>query len=142
MKPKPIIPRISTRFSSNAGINTFMSGRQNPQCECLNDISFEGLSFESQNDYRRGTILTIHIPVTEPSFQVISEIVWCKPNGGNYKMGVKFLQIENGYRMKMLEQLSFIESYRKKMFFDENRSLSCEEASNELKSYFHYQQQH
>jgi len=140
MNPKPIIPRISTRLASNAGIDTTVSGRQKLQSERLNDISFEGLSFESQSEYRRGTILTINIPVTQPAFQVISEVVWCKPNGGNYKVGTKFLQIQNGYRMKMLEQLSFIETYRKKVFFDENRSLSCEQAYNELKNYFRYQQ--
>lgn len=140
MNPKPIIPRISTRLASNAGIDTTVSGRQKLQSERLNDISFEGLSFESQFEYRRGTILTINIPVTQPAFQVISEVVWCKPNGGNYKVGTKFLQIQNGYRMKMLEQLSFIETYRKKVFFDENRSLSCEQAYNELKNYFRYQQ--
>lgn len=140
MNPKPIIPRISTRLASNAGIDTTMSGRQKLQSECLNDISFEGLSFESEVAYRRGTILTISIPVTQPSFQVISEVVWCKPNGGHYRVGTKFLQIQNGYRMKMLEQLSFIETYRKKVFYDENRSLSCEQAYSELKNYFRYQQ--
>jgi len=140
MNPKPIIPRISTGLASNAGIDTTVSGRQKQQSECLNDISFEGLSFESQVEYRRGTILTIIIPVAQPGFQVIAEVVWCKPNGGNYRVGTKFLQVQNGYRMKMLEQLSFIESYRKKVFFDEKRSLSCEQAYNELRHYFQYQQ--
>ena len=110
------------------------------QSERLNDISFEGLSFESELAYRKGTILTITIPVTQPAFQVISEVVWCTPNGESYRVGTKFLQIQNGYRMKMLEQLSFIETYRKKVFFDENRSLSCEQAYSELKNYFRYPQ--
>ena len=140
MHLKPIIPRISTRLSSNAGIDTVLSGRQVQHFECLNDISFEGLSFESEIEYRRGTILTIHIPITRPSFQVISEVVWCQYSNGNYQVGVKFLQVQNGYRMKMLEQLSFIETYRKKIFFDENRSLTCEQAYSELKNYFRYQQ--
>ncbi|MBN1409038.1 MAG: PilZ domain-containing protein [Calditrichaceae bacterium] len=139
MKTKPIVPRISTRLASNAGIDTTVSGRQKLQFERLNDISFEGLSFESDVAYRKGAILTITIPVTQPAFRVISEVVWCKPNGGNYKIGTKFLQIQNGYRMKMLEQLTFIETYRKKVFFDENRSLSCEQAYSELKNYFQYQ---
>lgn len=140
MHLKPIIPRISTRLPSNAGIDTIVSGRQVQHFECLNDISFEGLSFESKVEYRRGTIITIQIPITRPSFQVISEVVWCKYSDSNYRVGVKFLQIQNGYRMKMLEQLSFIETYRKKVFFDENRSLTCEQAYGELKNYFRYQQ--
>ncbi|MEJ2544426.1 MAG: PilZ domain-containing protein [Calditrichaceae bacterium] len=140
MNTKPIIPRISTRLSSNAGIDTTVSGIQKLQSEYLNDISFEGLSFESERAYRKGTILTITIPVTQPSFQVISEVVWCKSNSGQYRVGTKFLQIQNGYRMKMLEQLTFIENYRKRVFFDENRSLTCEQAYSELKNYFQYQQ--
>lgn len=140
MQIKPIIPRISTRLPSNAGIDTVVSGRSTQQNECLNDISFEGLSFESKIEYRRGTILTVHIPVTQPPFQVISEVVWCKCCDDNYRIGVKFLQIQNGYRMKMLEQLSFIESYRKRIFFDESRSLTCEQAYGELKDYLQYQQ--
>ncbi len=140
MNQKPIIPRISTRLASNASIDTTVSGRQKEQSECLNDISFEGLSFDSQIDYRRGTILTINIPVTQPAFQVISEVIWCKPYDGKYRIGTKFLQVQIGYRMKMLEQLSFIETYRKRVFFDENRTLSCEQAYNELKNYFRYQQ--
>lgn len=140
MQLKPIVPRISNRLSSNAGIDTVVSGRPGQQNECLNDISFEGLAFESKIEYRRGTILTVHIPVTKPSFQVISEVVWCKYNDGNYRIGVKFLQIQNGYRMKMLEQLSFIETYRKRVYFDESRSLTCEQAYGELRHYFQYQQ--
>lgn len=140
MHPKSFIPRISNRLPSNASITTSESGRQISKHESLNNISFEGLSFESQMEYRKGAIISIDIPIARPAFKVTAEIIWCKNVDGNYQVGVKFLQIQSGYRMKMLEQLSFIESYRKKVYFDENRSLSCEQAYTELKNYFRYQQ--
>lgn len=124
--------RKTTRYHSTANINSFCSANHQNKSENLNDISVEGLSFKSDIHYQPGAIVTIHIPIVVPSFRVIGEVAWCCPHTGYYDVGVKFIQVEKGFRIKTVEQLHFLEQYRKKVYFEEGRQLSCEEANAEL----------
>jgi hypothetical protein len=139
MHYKPLIPRISNRHTTNAQIYITVSGLSKSGFAQLNNVSFEGLSFQSPFEYNNTQVITINIPVVKPDFEVIAEIAWRRRNASGFLAGVKFLQVEKGYRMKMLEQLTFIESYRKKVLFDEDRKLSCEQAYSELRNYYQYQ---
>jgi len=136
MKLKNLVDRKSTRFNSNANINSISFKNHFKQNDYLRDISFEGLSFQSDRMYQKGITLTIEIPIISPTFRVVSEVIWCSKNDNAYDTGVKFLQVENGFRMKVLEQLRYIEEYRKKVYFEEGRELSCEEANEELVNYY------
>jgi hypothetical protein len=102
----------------------------------MKDISVEGLSFISDTCYTPGMIFSIRIPLVVPTFGVLAEVEWCQPHDKNYEVGAKFLQIKEGFRIKTVEQLNFIEEYRKKVYFNEGRSISPEEANAELIQYY------
>lgn len=131
-----MIERRNTRFHSNASIECGGSRQPKLSTEYLNDISVGGLSFKSDRAYKNGDHLSIMIPVTSPSFKVEAEVIWCKKSNTFFYTGVRFLNVENGFRIKTVEQLRFIEEYCSKVYFEEGRVLSCEQADKELTKFY------
>jgi len=124
--------RRTTRYHTNAHLQSFCPYRHHEKNELMRDISVEGLSFKSDTRYQPGTILTLNIPLVVPSFRVIAEVSWCQACNDNFEVGVRFLQVKEGFRIKTVEQLNYIEEYRKRVYFQEGRMLSPEEANAEL----------
>lgn len=135
MRSKEVSLRQNNRFSSDVPILNDWTDFSSPNTDFLNNICVDGLSFNSNNFFSKGTYLTIQIPIADPTFQVKSEVVWCIKNGKGYDTGVKFREVENGYRIKTVEQLRFIDRHRKKIYFEEGRVISGEQANMELMDY-------
>ncbi|MCU7813066.1 MAG: PilZ domain-containing protein, partial [Candidatus Thiodiazotropha sp. (ex Notomyrtea botanica)] len=77
--------------------------------------------------------LEIHfaIPITPPQFHATGVVVWCRREGEEYQVGVKFTEEETAYAVRMVEQLCYIEHYRQSVRETEGRLLSGEEAALE-----------
>ena len=58
-------------------------------------------------------------------------VVWCSKRNNLYVVGVKFMDSQTAFRVRMVEQICYIEGYRKKVFEAEGRQLSYEEAAIE-----------
>ncbi|MBD3421983.1 MAG: PilZ domain-containing protein [Chitinivibrionales bacterium] len=99
--------------------------------EYLNNISKGGLSFRSHSYIKKGTAISIEIPLVRPIFSTIGVVVWCTRYGDNYNVGVKFTDSETQFRIRMVEQVCHIESYKHDIERKEGRSLSGEEAAAE-----------
>lgn len=99
--------------------------------EYIDNISEGGLSFRSGVPLKKGASIMIQIPIARPAFRAHAEVTWCKKSGEIYSIGVKFLDKETKYRMRMVEQVCHIEHYRKKILKEEGRKLTGEEAAIE-----------
>jgi hypothetical protein len=99
--------------------------------EYIHDISEGGLSFKSKIPLKKGSSIMIEIPITKPRFKASGEVTWCRKSGDIYNVGVKFLDHETEFRLRMVEQVCHIEHYRKKIREEEGRKLSGEEAAAE-----------
>ncbi|EKD27070.1 MAG: type IV pilus assembly PilZ [uncultured bacterium] len=100
--------------------------------EYLYNLSEGGLSFRANRYITPGSIIIIKIPLVNPAFQVRSEVVWCsKNNGVCFDIGVKFLDENTEFRVRMIEQVCYIEHYKKEIFEREGRKLSGEQAALE-----------
>ena len=58
-------------------------------------------------------------------------MAWCQNEGGQYAVGVQFLDSEEAFRVRMVEQVCHIESYRRDIAEREGRQLTAEEAALE-----------
>jgi len=96
----------------------------------LNNISAGGLSFDSPVPFNEGAIVNIRIPV-KPVFRVNAMVEWCKRKGSHYELGVRFLDQEDAYRARMVEQVCHIEQYRQETLRRTGRRLSRNKASLE-----------
>jgi hypothetical protein len=97
----------------------------------LKDISLGGLCFQSKRQITPGTVLLIHIPLATPVFQERAMVVWCRSIDPHYEIGVRFMAEESSFRVRMVEQVCYIEKYKQDMREIEGRELSAEQAAME-----------
>jgi len=95
------------------------------------DLSIGGLSFDSGSEMAPGAIVELRIPFVEPAFVTRARVVWCSGKGAHYELGVQFLDPDDAFRARMVEQVCHIEEYRRKVLEMEGRMLSAEQAATE-----------
>ena len=58
-------------------------------------------------------------------------MTWCRRHNEHYLIGVEFLDAQDDYRARMVEQICHIEHYKKEVLEREGRLLSGEQAAHE-----------
>jgi hypothetical protein len=99
--------------------------------EYLRDISLGGLSFHSRIPLQPNERIRIRIPLVRPRFETPGRVVWCRPSGNHYDVGVEFIDPNDLSKVRMVEQICHIEHYKKKRLEEEGRILTSEEAALE-----------
>lgn len=124
--------RKNNRFRSDLPIECLFANHFVDNSEFLNNISIDGLCFKSNIYLEKDKIITIQIPLMKPLFRAESKVVWCHQKGDSYEVGVKFTNIEKGYRIKTVETLHYLDQYRQQVYFLEKRSIDGSQAHAEL----------
>ena len=102
-----------------------------PRRERLNNISQGGLAFSAARPQRCGHILWLRIPDVHPPFEAPARVSWCNPVGEGYEIGVEFVMPDDEYRARMVEQVCYIEHYKRRVRDREGRVLTGEQAARE-----------
>jgi hypothetical protein len=95
------------------------------------NVSTGGLSFVSDEHHALGAIIQVRIPTVDPPFEARARVVWIKPEGDGYCVGVEFLDANDAFRSRMVEQVCAIEQYRGEVRENEGRELTPHEAAAE-----------
>ena len=95
------------------------------------DISVGGVALVSTFAVATGAYVTIRIRYVQPPFEAHARVAWCQPHGEGYELGVTFLDAEDAFLARMVEQVCHIEDYRQSVRRMEARELSPEEAAQE-----------
>ena len=104
---------------------------------CTKNVSFGGLAFSSDAAIEPETIIALRFPYLKPAFEVpAARVAWCQNEGNQYTVGVQFLDSEEAFRVRMVEQICHIENYRREISQREGRELTSEEAALEWISRF------
>jgi hypothetical protein len=107
------------------------SSQNGSQTQTLQNVSAGGLCFWSDNFLPRGIAVRIDIPFLENPFIENCTVSWCHKTDEHYKVGVSFDDYQTMVRMRMIEQLCYIEDYRIEILNNENRELTAQDASRE-----------
>lgn len=100
--------------------------------EYLKNVSEGGLAFLSVSQINLGAVLNIQIPAIDPRVSLKGVVVWCAPQEDNlFEVGVRFIDENNHFRMRMVEQICHIEHFKKEILETEGRIISGEEAALE-----------
>jgi len=100
--------------------------------EYLKNVSEGGLAFLSMAAVTLGALLVIQIPAIDPQVSLKGVVVWCSPcENQQYEVGVRFVDENNHFRMRMVEQICHIEHFKKEILETEGRVISGEEAALE-----------
>lgn len=90
-----------------------------------------GLAFRSPWAFAAGELVHIRIAYMSPAFDSDARVVWCNPAGNEFELGIEFLDSDDAFKARMVEQLCHIENYRHSVKRSEGRDLSTEEAALE-----------
>jgi hypothetical protein len=100
------------------------------------NLSYGGLSFLMEECLDNGQIIHLHIPTIDPPFDANARVVWCRPEGDAWLVGVEFLDSTHAFQSRMVQQVCSIENYRKEVLQNEGRQLTTQEAAAEwIKKY-------
>lgn len=97
----------------------------------MSNVSLGGLAFQSDTAFEPQAIVTVRIPFVQPVFETGARVVWCSARNGRYELGVQFLDPQDAFVGKMVEQVCHIENYRKVVREVDGRQLTAEEAAAE-----------
>ncbi|WP_137937411.1 PilZ domain-containing protein [Chitinivorax sp. B] len=98
--------------------------------EALN-ISVGGLAFGSTRRAEKGEMVAVRIPGVRPVFESNAQVIWCNELPPGYELGVAFLDPEDAFRARMVEQVCQIEQYMLYVREHEHRELTAEQAAIE-----------
>ena len=97
----------------------------------LNNVSMGGLSFDSPVAFHTNTLIKIKISSLKPVFKVDAVVQWCQSQNDHFELGVRFLDPDDAFRMRMVEQICYIGQYRKEVQAESGKRLSWNKASLE-----------
>ncbi len=119
------------RHPADIPIEYHLEGKWSQSREPLNNISTGGLSFRSKHHLEVNSEISILIPCIKPALKVKGIVVRCHKRKSYYDVAIKFLDKDTESRVRNIEQICYIEKYRKDIFETEGRELSGEEAASE-----------
>ena len=97
----------------------------------LDNVSLGGLAIQSDGELEPGIVVEVRIRFVRPMFETKARVVWCSACEGGFELGVEFLDPEDAFRARMVEQVCYIENYKKVVYETEGRLLTAEEAAME-----------
>lgn len=124
------------RHPSDIPIQYVEENNETPVSHTINDVGYGGLSFNSPKHIEEGTRLHICINTVNPIFEADGMVVWCKPEGSEFIVGMEFINKEDIFLVRMVEQVCHIEHYKREMLEKEGRELSSKQAASEWISKF------
>jgi PilZ domain len=100
------------------------------------NLSIRGLAFRCDREFARDDVVEIQITFVRPPFEVEARVIWCKARKEHFELGVEFLNEDDAFMARMVEQVCHIETYKKTIYSTEGRLLSPEDAAMEWISKF------
>ena len=95
------------------------------------DISLGGLALLASGPLPVGTCIAVRIAQVQPPFEAHVRVAWCREFEPGYELGVCFLDAQDAFTARMVEQVCHIDDYRKSVRRLEGRELDAEEAAAE-----------
>ncbi len=104
-----------------------------PGTEYLRNISEGGLAFLSNVRIVTGATIEVSIPVLDPRVTMQGVVVWCRAadRPDLFEIGVRFIDADSRFRMRMVEQVCYIEHFKNELAEKEGLFLSGEDAAVE-----------
>jgi hypothetical protein len=104
------------------------SGRANGK---LQNVSLGGLACQAAGPLDVGTIVRVRVSSVRPPFESKGTVVWCRGRDRHFEVGIQFLEAEDAFKARMVEQVCHIEHYKREVREKEGRVLSGQEAALE-----------
>ncbi len=123
------------RHPSNVPVECRVRERSDFDMHEMRDISHGGIAFVSDRAYDLGDMVELRYPSLTYPESVRGEIVWTAElsggNGGQYINGLRFQDETDHYHGRIVEQICYIEDYRREQREKHGRDITSREAAAE-----------
>ena len=99
--------------------------------ERLRNVSLGGVAFASPQRIEIGSVVDVCIRTVQPEFRARGRVAWCLPRRDHFDIGVQFVEQDDAFRARMVEQICHIEHYKREVLGSEGRVLTGEQAALE-----------
>ena len=99
-----------------------------PRAKQVLNVSEGGLAFAAVECLPIDSIIELRIPTVEPPFEAKARVAWCREENGAYLVGVQFLDRNDAFQSRMVQQVCSIESYRQEEM-QKGRTLDSQQAA-------------
>ena len=130
------VMRRFIRHPANIPIEINSHQRAVSDSPLVSNVGLGGLSFLSDQTFVPGDLVDLRIPFVDPPFEAAGRIAWCRQSGIHFELGVEFLEQDDAFLARMVEQVCQIENYQREVYRAEGRVLTSEEAALEWISKF------
>jgi len=128
--------RVFTRHPTDVALICRHTGRQEPSKSRLDDLSFGGLAFVSDERYEPGDTVEVSFPSIAPGQLLSCSVTWRREMKGQasprYAYGVQFGEKRQLFRARLVKQVRDIEAYREEQLKQRGRRISSDQAAQEL----------
>ena len=90
-----------------------------------------GLTFSSEEYQKPGSIIEVIIPTRKETHRFLGKVVMVKESDTDYEIGIWLLNIEDGPKLRIVEQICHIELYLNDKRYKEGPFLSREKLTEE-----------
>ncbi len=136
MNTAPKLMRSYIRHPSDIPLEYKLESLDDSATLNLNNVSYGGVSFNSQEPIKTGSVIELKILFVQPEFVSKCQVTWCQLEGEYYVIGAMFLKQDDLYMARMVEQICHIEHYKNEIMRREGRCMSGEQAATEWISKF------
>ena len=138
-----MIPPMSDKFTekrrffrhpTDIPVECRVAGHAHFEEHASKDISYGGIAFISDEAYELGDMVELRYPSLSYPEYVRGYIMWTadlSDDSGRYINGLSFLDETDHYHGRIVEQICYIEAYRKEQREKHGRELSSSEAAAE-----------
>lgn len=119
------------RHPTTIPISIQASGMDFEEQYTLKDLGEGGLACLLKTLPDIGGIVIVYISAVQPPYNGKGKVVWTKPAGKLYEVGIQFIDHDEEFKMRMVEQVCQIEDYKQRMLIEEGRDLDTETAAKE-----------
>lgn len=105
--------RTNTRYPTSLPVAFTLAEVVASESAYLNNISISGMSFNSMVALEPGTVIMLHFPVSKPVFRTPGLVVWCRKMAFQYGIGVGYIDVDEEFRLRMVEVVRRIDKYRR-----------------------------
>ena len=99
--------------------------------DTITNVSLGGMSFIADDRFDLGQSIRVRFPILNKRTALSCKVIWCQKTSRGYEIGLEFEDAEEIQRMKMIDQISDIENYRRRREAREGRKITSEQAARE-----------
>ena len=97
----------------------------------ISNVSLGGMAFIADDRFDIDQTIRVGFPILNEKGTFTSKVIWCEKTGRGYEVGLEFDDADEAHRLKMIDQISDIENYRRRKEAIDGRPIGSEQAARE-----------